>query len=241
MILKDISFPTPQENILYDAALLELAEQGLGGEILRFWESEQPFVVLGRISKAAEDIHVSKVVHDRIPVLRRVSGGGTVLQGKGCLNYTLVLSKERPGIQDLHQSYQQILGAIIAALKALGINTVFHPLSDIALTQGNKKFSGNAQKRSRSFILHHGTLLYRFDLEKMEKYLTVPKNMPPYRKNRSHKEFVANLPSVTADSLKQKIQEIFNVSQEINHLSSIEKKCLADLFSRSNDAIYLNG
>src|SRR5262245_50689788 len=82
----DISFDTPEENIAYDEVLLSLAEEGKLGEVLRFWESSQTFAVLGRIGKAQEDLDLDALRKDGIKVLRRASGGGTVLQGKGVLN-----------------------------------------------------------------------------------------------------------------------------------------------------------
>ena len=238
MLLKDISLPTPQENILYDNVLLELAERGEGEETLRFWESRELFIVLGRIGNPAADLRVEKVLADRVPVLRRSSGGGTVLQGKGCLNYTLVLSKERPEIQDLRRSYQFILGRVIAALKNLGIDAACRPLSDIALTQNNKKISGNAQKRSKKFILHHGTLLYQFDLKKITEYLTMPKDIPEYRQDRSHLDFVTNIPA-TAAALKQEIQRSFSVTQATNQLSNAEKECLQHFLKLSDITLKL--
>ena len=238
MFLKDITLSTPQENILYDNVLLELAEQGDAGETLRFWESSKLFIVLGRIGNPAADLDVAKVLADRIPVLRRSSGGGTVLQGKGCLNYTLVLSKDRPEIRDLRRSYQFICGNIIAALKNCGIDAAFRPLSDIALSQSNKKISGNAQKRSKKFILHHGTLLYQFDLEKIVKYLTMPEDVPEYRQNRSHLDFVANL-EISATALKKEITRNFNITQEAGCLSQEEKNCLHRLRTTSNGTLDL--
>ena len=238
MFLKDITLPTPQENILYDDVLLDLAEQGSAGEALRFWESRELFIVLGRIGDPAADLHVPKVIADRVPVLRRSSGGGTVLQGKGCLNYTLVLSKDRPEIRDLRRSYQFICGNIIAAIKNCGIDAAFRPLSDIALVGGNKKVSGNAQKRSRKFILHHGTLLYQFDLEKIAEYLTMPKDIPEYRQNRSHSDFVANVPAA-AGALKQKIRQTFAVTREIADLSLEERECLRQFLKRPDTTIDL--
>ncbi len=240
MILKDLTLPTPQENILYDNVLLELAEKGNAGEALRFWESSELFIVLGRIGNPAADLCVAQIIADQIPVLRRSSGGGTVLQGKGCLNYTLILSKERPEIPDLRRSYQFILGRVIAALKALNIEAVCRPLSDIALAKNNKKISGNAQKRSKKFILHHGTLLYGFDLKKIADYLTMPKDVPEYRQNRSHLEFVANIPA-TADALKREIQRSFSATQEINHLSNAEKKCLRHFLEQPNVTLQIAG
>jgi len=213
MILKDISLKLPQENILYDDVLLYLAEEGKASEVLRFWESEDYFVVLGRISKEQEDINLREVSQDGIAVLRRSSGGGTVLQGKGCLNYSLVLSKERgPDISDLRGSYQFILNKIISALGQLGVEAEYHPISDIALKEDQKKISGNAQKRSRKFILHHGTILYDFDLECIEKYLKIPKDIPPYRWDRSHLDFIANIP-IAIDDIKNEIEKIFQVNK----------------------------
>jgi len=95
MILKSITLSSPQENLLYDDVLLNLAEQGASREVLRFWESEQHFIVLGRISQPEQDLKMSSVIKGKIPVLRRSSGGGTVLQGKGCLNYALFLQNDR--------------------------------------------------------------------------------------------------------------------------------------------------
>ena len=50
MIIKDISFKSPEENLLFDEVLLKMAEESEGQEFLRFWESEETFVVLGRAS-----------------------------------------------------------------------------------------------------------------------------------------------------------------------------------------------
>ncbi len=209
MILQDISFESPEENILYDETLLRLAEEGRGGEVLRFWESPKLFVVLGRVSRAEDDINIENALRDQIPVLRRCSGGGTVLQGQGCLNYSLILSKETsPQLADLKGSYQFILGRVIHALKDLGVEALFHPISDIALAGTAKKISGNAQKRSRKFILHHGTILYDFDLDAMGRYLRMPRAVPEYRLNRTHREFVANIPAA-AHSIKTALCKAF--------------------------------
>ena len=104
MQLRDISFSSPTENILFDEVLWRLAEKDEGGEFLRFWESSEVFIVLGRAGQAQEDVNLVAAQKDNIPVLRRSSGGGTVVQGPGCLNYTLILSKQkRPVLNDLRR------------------------------------------------------------------------------------------------------------------------------------------
>jgi lipoate-protein ligase A len=236
MLLKDISFQTPQENIFYDEVLLHLAEKKRPTEILRFWESPELFVCLGRICSEQEDLKADEIARDGIPVLRRCSGGGTVLQGKGCLNYSLILSKERdPQIADLRKSYQIILNKVISALKRLNVETDFYPVSDIALAGSQKKISGNAQKRCKKFILHHGTILYNFDLEMIERYLKVPSDIPEYRRRRSHLDFVTNV-SLEESDIKDSLKNVFGVDRREDHLDAEERDCL-NLFLDTKELI----
>lgn len=226
MICKDVSFASPEENILFDEVLFELAEKGNKEESIRFWESDFYFVVLGRIGKIVDDVNEHVASIDRIPILRRSSGGGTVLQGPGCLNYSLVLSKEKtPVLNDLRKSYSYILARVTKALNTIGINSEFHPISDIALKDNRKKFSGNAQKRGRHFILHHGTILYRFDLGLIEKYLRMPKDMPEYREKRSHLDFVTNIEK-DKEEIKGVLKQAFKAERDHHKLSDQEQSCL---------------
>ncbi|MCR4338041.1 MAG: lipoate--protein ligase family protein [Candidatus Omnitrophica bacterium] len=232
MILKDISFLHPQHNLLYDDLLLEQAEQGKSGEVLRIWESPHPFIVLGRIRKVEEDLFIDQIVRDGVPVLRRSSGGGTVLQGKGCLNYTFVLSKEKtPALENLHKSYEIILNKIIQVVDCLGIKAAFRPISDLVLLEGEKKFSGNAQRRGRKYILHHGTILYDFFLPSIEKYLKVPFDLPEYRRKRDHKEFVKNIP-ITSEQFRAAFIDICRVSRVDVQLSQEEQPLLEELVKK---------
>jgi len=240
MLLKDISFNSPEENILYDEVLLHLAETGKGTEVLRFWESSRLFVVLGRISKEKEDLNFDNIVKDQIPVLRRSSGGGTVLQGPGCLNFSLVLSKEKdPEIAHLKKSYEVILTRVVQALQNLGIESKFLPISDVALIPEEKKVSGNAQKRGKNFILHHGTLLYDFDLKRIKQYLRMPKDVPAYRGQRSHLEFIANL-SCSADEVKKEMKRVFNAAKAKTQFNDDEQKCLKIFLDTKNVCVKLS-
>ena len=232
MICKDISLASPLENILYDDVLLHLAENEGGIECLRFWESQKIFVVLGRISKEDEDLKRENILKDKIPVLRRSSGGGTVLQGPGCLNYTLVLSKERsPELNGIHSSYKFILTQIVQALRTIEINAQYFPISDIALVPTMKKFSGNAQKRSKKFILHHGTILCDFHLADIERYLKIPQSMPEYRAKRKHLDFVANIGRPVSE-VKQAIREAFGVPRAGDQITPKEKDLLREFVMR---------
>lgn len=211
MLLKDISLPTPQENLALDEDLFRSADKHGDVEYLRFWESPVYFIVLGRIGKEEEDVDLAAANSDGIPVLRRSSGGGTVVQGPGCLNYTLVLSKHKyPALNDLRRSYAWISAKVIEALKPLGVEAIFRPTSDIALADSEKKFSGNAQHRGKTHIFHHGTILYNFELERIARYLRMPKDVPAYRKGRSHKDFITNIP-IEAARFKTSLAKVFGI------------------------------
>ena len=60
--------------------------------MLRFWEPNKPFVVVGYANQAAREVDLEACRKLGIPVFRRCTGGGTVLQGPGCLNYSLDLA-----------------------------------------------------------------------------------------------------------------------------------------------------
>jgi lipoate-protein ligase A len=105
----DLTLSTPAENLACDEALLEEAE-ALGGEVLRFWESPVHFVVLGYANKAREEVDIEACRTRCVPILRRCSGGGTVLQGPGCLNYSVILRIEAaPELQSITETNRFVM------------------------------------------------------------------------------------------------------------------------------------
>ncbi len=200
MRLVDHSFADPGENLALEEILLDEVEQGRQPETLRFWESAQPFVVLGTGQVLAQEVAEAHCAEDGVPVLRRCTAGGCVLQGPGSLNYSLFLSYEQtPDVATLHGSYRYIMGAMCDALGTLGIVATHEGVSDMAV--GGRKVSGNAQRRRRRALLHHGTLLYDARLKAMARYLREPADRPAYRDTRSHEAFVTTL-EATPEALR---------------------------------------
>jgi lipoate-protein ligase A len=160
-----------------------------GAEFLWVWELERHAVVLGRSSEIEADVHLAACQADGVPVLRRESGGGTVLLGPGCLNYTLVLSCERrPQLRQVDESYRLILDAIV---RALCLAEVRREGTD--LTRAGRKFAGCSQRRLRRTVLHHGTILYDFELPAVSRYLREPQRCPAHRQARTHDLFLTNV------------------------------------------------
>src|SRR5262245_30327286 len=183
MVFLDLTLPTPEDNLALDEALLLQAESGQAGEALRLWEWPRPAVVLGSACKLADDVDEAACAADGVHLLRRSSGGGTVLLGPGCLLYSLVLRFDRdPALVEVRPSYRYVLGAVLDALGLPGAEQA--GVSDLAI--GGRKFSGNAQQRKRHHLLHHGTLLYAFDPALVGRYLKMPPRQPEYRAGRPH-------------------------------------------------------
>jgi len=204
--LLDLTLPTPAENLACDEALLDDCE-ARGGMALRFWESPAPFVVVGHGNEVAREVNLSACEADGVPVLRRCSGGGTVLQGPGCLNFALVIEvSSNPALQSVTKSNDFILGRNVGALSGL-LGSPVGVDGDTDLVWRGRKFSGNAQRRRRTHLLFHGTLLLGFVFSLLEKYLPPqPPRQPGYRLARPHRDFLVNLP-LPASAVKHALAE----------------------------------
>lgn len=206
----DASFARPSLYLAFDEVLLESVETGRAEDTLWFWESPAPFVVLGVSQAVAREVNETECEQAGVPILRRCSAGGCVVQGPGCLNFTLALTYERhPEIKTIRGSYCYILGRICSSLRRRGIAASHMGISDLAV--GDKKFSGNAQRRRKRGILHHGSVLYQFDLPSIARYLKEPEDRPDYRGARRHLDFVQNLP-LSCAGIKEAIGEAFGAT-----------------------------
>lgn len=211
IICLDATLESPEANLALDEALLDACDENPDAQALRFWEPQRYFVVLGYANKAAREANLESCRQQAVPVLRRCSGGGAVLQGPGCLNYTLVLrAVEGSPLETIATTNQFIMERNRQALAAaLGRPVGLRGITD--LTVGSLKFSGNAQRRKRNALVFHGTFLLSFDLSKIETLLPMPTYEPDYRKNRSHLDFVTNL-NVDASLIKQALKTAWNAS-----------------------------
>ena len=207
MRLLDISYTDPARNLALDEALLEGVAAGAAPDTLRFWECPSVFVVIGSSQSLRQVANEFNCLRDGVPILRRCSAGGAVLQGPGSLNFALALSYENhPETAALHASYAYILDRINAALASIGIFAERRGISDLAIE--GLKCSGNAQRRKRNAFLHHGTLLYRVEPALMRRYLPEPEDRPEYRGVRNHAEFV-RAATATPEMLRASVTNIF--------------------------------
>src|SRR5262245_499032 len=120
MKLLELTLPTPAENVALDEALLEAVEAGELSDVLRFWESPRPMVVVGRSSRVGSEVDLAACREAGVPVLRRASGGAAVVGGPGCLMYGLVLRYAgREHLRLIDELHRHVLGAIRSAIGSL--------------------------------------------------------------------------------------------------------------------------
>ncbi|MCK5862988.1 MAG: lipoate--protein ligase family protein [Candidatus Hydrogenedentes bacterium] len=203
----DISYEEPEKNLALDEVILESVESERVQDTLRLWESPVPFVVIGSGQRYRRVVNHFNCLRDKIPILRRCSAGGAVVQGKGSLNYALALRySSYPEVSDLQESYAFILERLVGVFAQAGVMAQRAGISDLVV--GGRKVSGNAQRRKRFACLHHGTLVYEVNHEGMIRYLLEPDERPEYRGKRTHTEFVGTLP-VPVDSLCKLVCKAF--------------------------------
>jgi lipoate---protein ligase len=225
----EATFPDDARNLACDEALLESCEEGEAHGVLRVWEPPNYFVVIGYANRVGAEVDVAACERLRIPILRRFSGGGAVLQGPGCVNYALVISNEWAG--SIRAAYDFVLERHQRCISnLLGLEVEISGGSD--LTVAGRKFSGNSQHRKRRFTIVHGTFLLNIDVSLIRETLPLPSKEPDYRRKRNHVDFLMNL-GISPDSLQRSLREAWGAGERLGYsLDSRIARLARDRYSR---------
>ncbi|GFI61176.1 lipoate-protein ligase LplJ [Clostridiales bacterium] len=153
-------------NPYYNLALEEyLLTNKPDKHFIVLWQNENA-VIIGRNQNAYEEINTDFISKNHIKVVRRTTGGGAVYHDIGNLNYSFITE-----FSSRQSSISELTLPIIKALSDIGIQAEVSGKNDI--TVYGKKVSGTAQRLYKNRILHHGTLLFNSDLEKISGALNV--------------------------------------------------------------------
>ena len=136
----------------FNLALEEYFLKQTDEEYFILWRNE-PCIVVGKNQNTLSEIHLEFVKERNIKVVRRLTGGGAVFHDLGNINFTFIVNDESS-----FNDFKGFVAPIIGTLKTLGIDAEFSGRNDM-LIEG-KKFSGNAQCKHKSRVMHHGTLLF---------------------------------------------------------------------------------
>jgi len=157
------------------------------------WIPDKVYVVLGASNNPALALNIDNVMNDNIPVLKRPSGGQTVILTPNNIVIAAVFFDKR----SLHPKdvFQDINKLIISTIEQVGINNLSQMgISDI--TMAGKKILGSSIYRSKEALLYHAVLNLGEPASTFERYLKHPTKEPDYRQGRSHSEFVTSLKEI---------------------------------------------
>lgn len=172
----------------YNLPDIELLKQKTNQFLI--WIPDKVYVVLGASNNAALAVNLDNVMEDNITVLKRPSGGQTVMLTPNNIIIAAVFFDQKT--RHPKDVFQQINKLIISTIEKSGItNLSLMGISDIAIS--GKKILGSAIYRSKEALLYHAVLNLGEPSTTFEKYLKHPTKEPDYRLGRSHSEFVTSL------------------------------------------------
>lgn len=181
-------------------------------------------IVMGVSGKKEELVDLSKIREDGVPLIRRFSGGGTVIVDESTVFVTFICQKD---LHDFPPYPEHILEWSTGFyFEAFGLPEFVLQENDYAL--GKLKCGGNAQYLRKDRWLHHTTFLWDFKNENMD-YLLYPKKTPKYREGRSHLDFLCRLNSYfpSKEELISRIVQSLEKSYRVIYADLEEVKTIA--------------
>jgi len=155
----------PEVQMAMDEAIMRARIEGRVPDTVRLYAFSPSSVTIGRFQSVRHDVNLDEARKLGVPVVRRITGGGSVFHDEfGEITYSVVVGEERhPDLRNIERSYRYLAGPLVDALRELGLDAGFSGLNDIVAN--GKKISGSAQTRRRGIILQHGTFMYATRVE----------------------------------------------------------------------------
>lgn len=177
-----------------------------------FNEGSPEAIVMGISGKPDELIDSRVYQKIPVPVYKRFSGGGTVFVDHNTYFVTLICNETCTNVAPLPGEVLKWNANLYTSL--LGSRGFSVHAQDYAIQ--DKKFGGNAQYLCKGRWLHHSSLLWDYNAEKMQ-ILKMPCKIPEYRKERQHSDFLCCLkehlasPTHLFDAIIEQLSSQFDV------------------------------
>ena len=158
-------------NIAFDPALIELRQQDLVPDTIRFMRFP-PTALIGRHQDLSREINLPYCAEDGVGIVRRVTGGGAIYLDEGQLGWELVFHKASLGIPNLADIAAAICNSAAKGLRVLGVNAKFRPRNDIEVD--GRKISGTGGFFDGDILIYQGTVLVDMNPAQMVRALNIP-------------------------------------------------------------------
>lgn len=173
-------------NMALDEALLEAVGRGDSLPILRLYAWQPACLSLG-YAQSFKDVDTARLQAHGWDVVRRATGGRAILHVDE-LTYSVIAPPDEPRVQgSILESYQRLSGALISAVRSLGLPVEMEPSGPQAdgvkgpvcfevpsayeIVVAGKKLVGSAQARKKEGVLQHGTFPLTGDLTRITQVL----------------------------------------------------------------------
>ncbi len=221
----------PETDPWFNIAAEEYLLKNRSDEIAMLWQCD-PAVIIGKHQNTVAEVNVDWTSERDIPVIRRITGGGTVYHDTGNINYTVIRTVEQ---REKMIDFRQFTQPLIDFLKDLGISASFEGKNNLVIE--GKKISGNSAHVHRNRVIHHGTLLFDSDLEALDESIR-PTNLHIEDKSvQSIRATVTNIRTCLAKdmnitefkALLEKYLFTYHDIKYIDDLEQTEKKAISSL------------
>ncbi|MEL7648652.1 MAG: lipoate--protein ligase [Sedimentibacter sp.] len=218
MILINLHTTDPYFNLAAEEYVFDSMDDKQ--DFFMLWQNHNA-IIIGKYQNTIEEVNEEFVNANDIKVVRRLSGGGAVYHDLGNINFTFINKNNNLCEMD----FSKYMSLMTKSLNKMGLNAECNTRNDIIID--GKKVSGNAQYMKKDKILHHGTLLYKSDLDLLEKSLNVKPFKIESKGVKSVKGRVANISDYMADPADTndfKIELLKNIFDE----NLFEEYCFTD-------------
>ncbi|RFA17132.1 lipoate--protein ligase [Subtercola boreus] len=208
-VIHSKAVPPVMQMALDEVLAVEVGE-GRRAPTLRIWEWDSPAVVIGSFQSLKNEVDPENAAKFGFDVVRRVSGGGAMFMEAGSVvTYSIYAPADLVQGLSFADSYAFLDEWVLIALKSLGIDASYVPLNDISSPSG--KIGGAAQKRlGNGAVLHHVTMSYDIDGEKMVQVLRIGREKMSDKGTKSAAKRVDPLRSQTGLSREEIIDRMID-------------------------------